>query len=301
MNNIKFLLIGTSLSFLPQLTFAQCVATQDCETLGYTETSCNGGKGVKCPFGNKWACLTSEEEIEQQFCDKYGFIYTCTADNEIGGGEVCNNKYAFCSCVSGYEWKEGKCIQQKANYWGCQIGALYYSDGTCSFTKLVDKELLGVVVYEKTASENGWVMTISPIIKGIAWDTGSVYYTGIINSAANDSCDNTQKLVTLGNRFAAANAANNYNAGGKKWCLPSYDILYNIQHSINFSRINASIGVAGGQRFDGNINECFWSSSEQNAGGAWRFCANQNPLYALGTSNKEYEYERETVRPVMAF
>ena len=54
---IKFLLIGTSLSFIPTLTYAQCVATQDCETLGYTETSCNGGKGVKCPFGNKWACI----------------------------------------------------------------------------------------------------------------------------------------------------------------------------------------------------------------------------------------------------
>ena len=40
--NIKFLLIGTSLSLIPNLTFAQCVATQDCETLGYTETSCNG-------------------------------------------------------------------------------------------------------------------------------------------------------------------------------------------------------------------------------------------------------------------
>ncbi len=59
---IKFLLLGTSLSFLPTLTFAQCVATQDCATLGYTETSCNGGKGVKCPFGNKWACLSANEE-----------------------------------------------------------------------------------------------------------------------------------------------------------------------------------------------------------------------------------------------
>ena len=36
---IKFLLIGTSLSFIPTLTYAQCVATQDCETLGYTETT----------------------------------------------------------------------------------------------------------------------------------------------------------------------------------------------------------------------------------------------------------------------
>ena len=43
---IRFLLIGTSLSLIPNLTFAQCVATQDCATLGYTETSCNGGNGV---------------------------------------------------------------------------------------------------------------------------------------------------------------------------------------------------------------------------------------------------------------
>ena len=34
---------------------AQCVATQDCATLGYTETSCENG-GIKCPFGNAWAC-----------------------------------------------------------------------------------------------------------------------------------------------------------------------------------------------------------------------------------------------------
>ena len=83
---IKFLLLGTSLSFIPSLTFAQCVATQDCETLGYTETSCNGGKGVKCPFGNKWACIKSDSECEQQFCDKYGFQYTCSGSNQSGGG-----------------------------------------------------------------------------------------------------------------------------------------------------------------------------------------------------------------------
>ena len=34
---------------------AQCVATQDCASLGYTETSCENG-GIKCPFGDKWAC-----------------------------------------------------------------------------------------------------------------------------------------------------------------------------------------------------------------------------------------------------
>ena len=110
MNNIKFLLIGTSLSLIPTLTFAQCVATQDCETLGYTETSCNGGKGVKCPFGNKWACFKTDSEIEQQFCDKYGFQYTCSGTGYSGGsGLACSGKYTACNCADGYEWKDSGC------------------------------------------------------------------------------------------------------------------------------------------------------------------------------------------------
>ena len=101
---IKFLLIGTSLSLIPTLTYAQCVATQDCETLGYTETSCNGGKGVKCPFGNWWACLTSEEECLNLACDKLGFSYTCTGTGEKGVGNDCNGKYQGCSCDSIYQY-----------------------------------------------------------------------------------------------------------------------------------------------------------------------------------------------------
>ena len=132
MTNIKFLLIGTSLSLIPTITFAQCVATQDCETLGYTETSCNGGKGVKCPFGNKWACFKSDSECEQQFCDKYGFKYTCTGTGYAGGGgENCNGKYSYCNCTSpytwsGYEWKDGSCRKQTQNG---AVGELYYCNG----------------------------------------------------------------------------------------------------------------------------------------------------------------------------
>ena len=127
MNTKLFLLIGTSLSLIPTLTYAQCVATQDCETLGYTETSCNGGKGVKCPFGNWWACITSDSEYEQQFCDKYGFQYTCSGTGYSGGsGTACNGKYTACTCASGYDWKDGNCQQQALN--GAQ-GNLYYCNG----------------------------------------------------------------------------------------------------------------------------------------------------------------------------
>ena len=112
---IKFLLLGTSLSFLPLTVNAQCVETTNCETLGYTETSCNGGKGVKCPFGNKWACLgANEEEIREKLCQELGFTLTCTGTGYAGGaGSACDGKYAYCTCSSGYEWKSGSCQKKE--------------------------------------------------------------------------------------------------------------------------------------------------------------------------------------------
>ena len=133
MNTKLFLLIGTSLSFIPTITFAQCVATQDCATLGYTETSCSGGTGVKCPFGNKWACFKSDSECEQQFCDKYGFSYACTGTGYSGGvGTACGGKYAACTCASGYEWKDGSCQKQTQNG---AVGELYYCNGKVTGVK----------------------------------------------------------------------------------------------------------------------------------------------------------------------
>ena len=153
MTKFQFLFIGTSLSFLPLTVNAQCVATQDCATLGYTETSCNGGKGVKCPFGNKWACLPTETEI----CKKNGFTesctgagqsgsgkscgglyaecscassyqYTCTGTGYAGGaGSACGNKYTQCTCASGYEWKDGSC--QKKEVLNGPDGDVYKCNG----------------------------------------------------------------------------------------------------------------------------------------------------------------------------
>ena len=115
MNNFKFLLLGTSLSFLPTLSYAQCVATQDCATLGYTETSCNGGKGVKCPFGNKWACLgANEEKVRNKLCQELGFTQTCTGTGYAGGaGSACGGKYNYCNCTNGYEWKNRSCQKKE--------------------------------------------------------------------------------------------------------------------------------------------------------------------------------------------
>ncbi len=162
-NNKLFLLIGTSMSLIPQTINAQCVATQDCATLGYTETSCSGGSGVKCPFGNKWACFKTDAEV----CQKYGFTNVCSGTGQVGKGEscanlykqcdcqstykyacsgtgysggsgsACNGKYTKCTCASGYEWKDGSCQKQVLN--GAQ-GDLYYCNGTVVGVKTSDMD-----------------------------------------------------------------------------------------------------------------------------------------------------------------
>ena len=309
---IRFLLIGTSLSLIPQTINAQCVATQDCATLGYTETSCSGGSGVKCPFGNKWACFKSESEYEQEFCDKYGFTLSCTGTNQTGGaGKACNGKYNYCACSDGYTWSDSS---QKCEYdykTNCVIGTLYYSDGTCSQDKLSSKTLLGVVIYEKSDSQNGWIMTVKPVKTNIAWDTGSTHSTGITDKTVSASCTNTQKLVALGSNYAAANAANNYKPtgtpSGKSWCLPSYNLLNNINNSANLAKVNTGIIIAGGTIL-GNVynnksyySEFVWSSSEYDSADAWNFRTDTQGSFKMTHHTKYNYYYDHSVRPVLAF
>ena len=306
MNTKLFLLFGTSLSLIPTLTFAQCVATQDCATLGYTENSCSGGNGVKCPFGNKWACFKSESEIKNQLCTDLGFTQTCTG-GQIGVGKACNGKYSECKCNDGYIWNDSsqKCEDATAN---CVVGALYYSDGTCSNDYISSKKLLGIVIYEKTASQSGWVMTHKPVATAIQWGVYGTT-TGITDKAASASCTNTQKLVALGSSYDAAIAANNYKEGGKTWCLPSYDVLNNLNNQNNFTKFNAAIleiqSKAGTSAATilGNVSgghERVWSSSESSGSYAWTFYADTAGSFHMGNSNKG-EYSYRSVRPVLAF
>ncbi len=307
---IRFLLIGTSLSLIPQTINAQCVATQDCATLGYTETSCSGGSGVKCPFGNFWACFKSESE----FCNEYGFTLSCTGTNQTGGvGTPCNGKYNVCSCAFGYAWNATNKICDKASV-SCTIGTLYYSDGTCYDEYIDSKTLLGVVIYEKSASQNGWIMTVSPIQTGIKWSTESVDIPGLTNytSTPTDiqaSCTNTDKITAQGNSstYPAAWAAKNYKPAGtpsgKSWCLPSGGLLNNINNSVNFAKVNAGITTAGGTILGNVYNgaENVWSSSEYNYGyGVWEFEANTSGSFGMYHGDK-YAISRASVRPVLAF
>ncbi len=114
----KLILMTSAAIIAPISAIAQtptCTATPDCASLGYTEASCPNG-GVKCPWGDKWACITSETEI----CSKYGFKYTCTGTGYAGGaGEACEGKYTSCSCSSPYAWDGTACSCPTAYKYAC--------------------------------------------------------------------------------------------------------------------------------------------------------------------------------------
>ncbi len=316
---IRFLLIGTSLSLIPQTINAQCVATQDCATLGYTETSCSGGSGVKCPFGNKWACFKSESEIKDQLCTELGFTQTCSGTNQTGAGKACNGKYSECTCSSGYAWNDSsqQCEDATAN---CVIGALYYADGTCSNDYISSKKLLGIVIYEKSASQNGWVMTHKPIATNIVWSTEYVDISGVLTTSSESkltdiqaSCTNTDKITAQGNssKYPAAWAAKNYKEGGKTWCLPSGGLLKNaLDNSANLTKFNAAVykiqASAGTSAATilGNVysgGEGVWSSSEYSYYRAWYFYAGTSGSLNMGGNDKDGYDSRFSVRPVLAF
>lgn len=124
--------IGVSMVTVNTTSWAQCLSSQDCAALGYTEASCSNG-GVKCPFGNKWACFKPEDEYEQEFCTKYGFTLKCNGDNQIGGAsKSCNGKYNVCSCADNYVWKDNACQKPLLN--GAQDN-LFYCKGIVTGVK----------------------------------------------------------------------------------------------------------------------------------------------------------------------
>ena len=236
---LKSLLLGTSLSLIPQYAAAQCAVT-DCQQLGYTSLQkCDNG--LKCPFGE----------------------YTCTGTNEQPGTDNCGGKYKSCTCASGYEWKDGKCqikgaiLGQCTGYAkNCAIGQILNSDGTCTTNKESDKTPIGVIVY--IGSDNcGYAMTASPIASSIKWSTvrasTGVLMTRYWEEAIKDFdvSGNMTKIIQAGssNNYPAAYAALNYAPSAApiskgKWMLPTAGILnslYNNLNAINNAISNLSI------------------------------------------------------------
>ena len=310
--NLKFLLLGTSLSLIPNLLYAQCVATTDCATLGYTETSCPNGKGLRCPFGNTFACPATDESV----CEKNGFKHTCTGTGYTGGvGQSCNKQFASCSCSSGYTWKDDKCEKQivdpslgtcsgKAK--NCSIGQILNSDGTCTTDKINGKNPLGVIVAIR--DNRGYAMTADPIQKNTTWSTENIQASAFLSPdlqlAIKDynARSNMTMIIQEGgaDSYPAAYAALNYAPNEApttkgKWMLPSTGILKSLY--TNKSIINSAISKLNGKQLT-DSNEFIWSSSEYNLDSVWVFSVRYNTSYGLEGHLKSNGH---TIRPVIEF
>ena len=317
--NKKYLLssvmAGSALLYANQ-GMTQCLTTQDCTALGYTESSCPNG-GIKCPFGNTWSCTPP--------CDP-AYKYTCSGTNITGGsGSTCDGKYFKCTCADGYTWDatRGECKSS------CTIGALYYSDGICSDEFESSKTLLGVVIYEKSASESGWIMAVEPVATSIYWSKNIDWFTrykdipGLTNitslSKLTDiqaSCTNTNIITAYGDSstYPAAWVAKYYSPSGtpsgKSWCLPSGGLLNNLNNSVILAKVNAGITTAGGTKLGYVYNsrgyyEIVWSSSEYSDKYAWVFVASPSS-FNMDNGHKYDNYDNYddynySVRPVMEF
>ena len=121
-----------------------CVKTDDCSSLGYKQTSVdNDLPKLKCPHGEGYYYSCNNT-----------FKYTCTNQAESPSGKECLGLYEKCNCEKGYIWLYGKC--QKT----CEIGDIYYIDGTCGSADEYDKskKVLGVVVYLNASKIHGLIM-----------------------------------------------------------------------------------------------------------------------------------------------
>ena len=292
--------------FLPMTATAQsinCTPSPDCASLGYTETSCPDGAGVKCPWGNAWFCTKT--------CDELGFSYTCSGTGYAGGsGETCNGKYKSCTCASGYEWKNGRCEEPKPE-WGkcngsaknCNIGDILYSDGTCSPQKISDKTPIAVVVYKSSDGNCGQAMALNSVGKKYIWSSEYVdlslnnFTSAHAASTDYQSCTNTVIITAAGDKskYPAAWAAYEYKTEGTNagdWCLPAAGIMTSIYN--NMSVINAGFILTGGTQI--RTSSYYWSSSEFDVLHAWLSCFNCE--YGLRNADKTSSYG---VRPVLEF
>ena len=314
--NFKFLLIGTSLSLIPTLTNAQCVATTDCATLGYTETSCPDSKGLKCPFGNTFACSATDKSV----CEKYGFKYTCSGEGYTGGaGQSCNKQYETCSCAVGYEWKNNKCEKEPGATLGqctgyaknCKIADILNSDGTCSTNKESGQTPLGVVVAIK--DNCGYAITADTLPTHFTWggygkDSPylSNYQTWQEAITDFDVSGNMAKIIQDGggssSAYPAAYEVQNYAPSAApttkgKWALPTAGILNSLYANLN--AINNTISQLGGTDLTGYYSH-IWSSSEYDNYSAWGF----STYGGNGNGGGVSFYEKSNhfpIRPIIAF
>lgn len=235
-------LLCSSILFASSFSFsqahAQCFDILNCQSMGYTKTSCING-GVKCPTGNLW------------YCPK--------------------------DCEDGEQWVDGKC-QKPTIAWGscsglaknCAIGNILNSDGTCSYIKLSGKTPIGIVIFK--SGDCGFALALEDAASSVQWSS-KLYVTPPLTGGTNDavlSCENTGRIIETGTFFPAAYAAYNYAPKGAeetkgKWCLPTSGLMGWAATGSNFSAFYRAFVKNG---FSLPAAE-YWTSSHPTTGNGY--------------------------------
>ena len=263
---LKFLLIGTSLSLIPSLLYAQCTTTPDCAAMGYKETANKGGC-LKCPVGNGWYCPEPQEE-KAVLGECTGYAKNCKIADILNSDGTCTT-----------DKESGK----------TPLGVvIYIGSDNCG--------------YAMTASPIATNLKWST--KEVATGIGATpYWTTAITNF--DACANTQKIIQQGDSstYPAAWAAVNYSPIAApvtkgKWCLPAPGMLNSLY--TNFYAINNTISKLGGKQLTHDIP--VWSSSESDYFTAWAFLPGAASCNCGVTSYVKYLNDSgSVVRPVIAF
>ncbi len=229
----------------PTLTNAECTPTPDCASIGYTETSCET-ISLKCPFDqSKLYCFP---------CDS-SYQYSCSEPNEYGDGESCNDKYKSCCNTD------------------CIVGAIYYSDKTCSSCVDNTKTPIGIVV-----KDNELIMSKRKS-NYITWSSTHID-TPLSNYSNNTSVitdfngkSNTIIIVNSHSSNTSENNAsiycNTYSTNGTNigdWYLPAAGELYSYVYG-NYKTIQSTYST---KLKWPDFNDYYWSSSEASNTNAYR-------------------------------
>ena len=261
--NLKFLFCGAAVWLFPQYAAGQCAVT-DCQQLGYTSLkSCDGG--LKCPFGEYWACPKVEEKAVFGECT--GYAKNCSIGQILNSDGTCSTNR-----------EAGK----------TPIGVVVYIGGDNCGQALALHDL----------GNKEWSIELVDIP-----DLPN-YSNDVAAEKDFDSCGNTQKIIKQGNAstYPAAWTAVNYNPGVAtkgKWCLPAAGVARPMID--NYDKINSGLSKAGGESLPSLSfsSHSYWSSSEFDSGNAWDWWYGN---YYLSTNGKDYGHNGNGyVRPVIEF
>ncbi len=263
-NNLKFLFCGISL-LIPGYVQAQCVENENCAALGYdSPTACDNG--IKCPFGEYWACREPAKPEGAVFGQCTGYAKNCKIADILYSDGTCS-----ADVVSGKT----------------PVGVVVYIGGDGCGQALA---LEGLGSYQ-------WSTEFVDVPDLINYSS--------VSTNDFSSCENTKVVIDYSYKQYGDSASEYYPAFWEaynytpssmaetkgKWCLPSGGVLNSIYQ--NKAAIDQSLSRINKTNIGSDV---WWSSSERTNSSAWYWLAFTGRFGSYGKyGNSHY------VRPVIEF